>query len=101
MVLISNLHQLIVSGAETELRADNQTRKYRHKINNNVSLGFMKDAVIDLLKGGKPERVLGSLVEKFLKHTIPVKPGRSNPRNKEPRRIRGKYRTLTNYRRAA
>lgn len=100
MVLVANLHQLVVQGAATSLEVANQSRKYCHKINQNVTLGLFKNAIVKLLLGQQPERVWDGLVAKFLKHTVPIIKGRSNPRKKEPKRIRGKYKTLTNYRRA-
>ena len=100
MVLLANLHQLVIQGAAALLEIANQNRKHCHKINHNVSMGLFKNAVVKLLTGQQPEQVWEELITKFLKHTIPIIKGRSFPRKKEPRRVRGKYKTLTNYRRA-
>lgn len=101
MILLSNLHQLIVLELSEPIKQANRSRKYEHKINKNVSIGLMKNKIIELLIKDEPKLIWILLKEKFLKHTIPIVPNRTTPRKTHPRRIRGKYKTFTNYRRAA
>lgn len=87
-VFISNLQSIIVNDLQEELAVKNQNTKLDYKINVNLTYGFLKNRVLELLfKEGALEDVFLELQTLFLKNTIPIRPGRSNPRNI------GKYRT--------
>jgi len=101
MILLSNIHQLLVNQAQDTLDEANKTRKHKHKINQNVSIGFMKYQVIKLLISHDGDLIAYNLIDKFLKHTVAIIPNRKVERKKHPVRLRGKYRTFTNYRRVA
>lgn len=99
MVFLSNIHALLLMEVDFELRQANQSRKHEHKINNNITIGLMKYTLIELLKNQQPGTWM-LLKQKALKHTEPIRLGRKNPRKKDKKK-RGKFKTLTNYRRAA
>lgn len=98
MVLLCNLYALIITEAEQQLQARNCSKKYDYSINNNIAIGLIKYRLIELLIDCSRQR-WESLQNKLLKHTEPVRPNRKNNRVKK-RAKRGKYHTLTNYRRA-
>ncbi len=101
MMFVANLQSLLCSAGEEELKKVNPRRKYTYQINRNVSLGLMKDRLVELFLSAQPEEILQQLQQEFSQHLEPVRPGRSFPRSKEKhRRLTGKYQTQTNYRRA-
>jgi len=99
MVFVANLHSLLIKSCEKPLRKANKTRKYEHKVNNNVSIGNLKDKIVAIFISEQPESILKHLTKLFLRATEPIRPDRKYKRTK-PKRCRGKYRTYTNYRRA-
>ena len=65
----------------------NAGKKYPQKINTNLSYGFLKNRILELLFKEAPlEQVLDELESLFLKNTIPIRKNRNNERNV------GKYR---------
>lgn len=97
MIFLSNLHALLLIEVEEELQEANRSRKYTHKINNNIAIGLMKYTIIELLRDQGISAWI-ELTQKILKHTEAVRPNRKSPR-KKGRGHRGKFKTLTNYRR--
>lgn len=94
-VFISDLQSVIVGGLTDELEAQNEHRLYDYKVNTNLSYGFLKNRVIGLLhQKGSTEQVLTELEALFLQHTIPIRPGRSNPRNTQKYRYKDKPSSL-------
>lgn len=89
-IFISNLQSIIVNDLADELAIENQGRKYNYKVNTNLSYGFLKNRVLELLyKDTQLETVFQELQALFLKNTIPIRNGRTNPRDV------GKYRART------
>ncbi|WP_244248420.1 transposase [Flavobacterium foetidum] len=87
-VFISNLQSIIVNDLEEELKAKNRTRKLDYKINTNLSYGFLKNRILELLFKEAPlEEVFKELENLFLQNTIPIRLNRNNKRES------GKYRT--------
>lgn len=79
-LLISNIQSLILQEAQKKL--ENQNKKYKYKINKNLSLGYMKDRVIKILKN-KEHNKYEELVKLFLIEPVPIRPNRKNPRNQK------------------
>jgi hypothetical protein len=94
-----NLQSLTEKPAELHARAVSQRRKYRCKVNKNVSLGLLKDRVVQLFLHEDSRHILTELEKLFARHLEPVRPGRTYPRIKK-RKPCGKYHTLINYKRA-
>lgn len=86
-LFMSNIHALLVSEAQEELPAKHRNRKFTYKINNNVSFGYLKNEVVRIFLEEDPEHLLDALKKLFISSTIPIRPGRQNPRNPD------KYRT--------
>lgn len=99
-VLAANLHNLIVRSCDDELEEANEKRTVPKAINQNVSLGLLKGRLIILFVSETPQVIFEELKRLFLGHLEPVRPGRTFPRTKAIRRLKGKYQTFTNYRRA-
>lgn len=80
-IFISNLQSVIVNDLEDELSTQNQGKKYDYKINTNLSYGFLKNRIIDLLWQKAPlDKIFQELQTLFLKNTIPIRNNRTNHR---------------------
>lgn len=100
MIFVSNLQSIIIDEGEEELKNINKNRKYEYQINWNVSLGLMKDEIIDLFISSNSEQILLRLKDKFLKYLEPIRPNRKFKRIIKSKRRKGKFQTFTNYKRA-
>jgi hypothetical protein len=86
-IFISNLQSVIVNDLQEELKIKNQNTKLDYKINTNLSYGFLKNRIIELLFKEAPlEQVFNELETLFLQNTIPIRENRNNKRDV------GKYR---------
>ena len=86
-IFISNLQSIIVNDLADELIIENEGKKYDYKVNTNLSYGFLKNRIIDLLWQNAPlATVFQELETLFLKNTIPIRNNRTNIRET------GKYR---------
>jgi len=84
--LVSNIQSIIVNDIKEEIVIENQSRKYEYKVNNNLSYGFLKDRIITLLFSEKDiEKMTKELKILFRKNLVPIRPDRTNPRNKRRR----------------
>lgn len=89
-IFISNLQSIIVNDLQEELNAKNQNTKLNYKINTNLSYGFLKNRILELLfKEASLEEVYKNLENLFLQNTVPIRPNRNNKGEV------GKYRTRT------
>jgi len=80
-IFISNLQSIIVNDLQDELNAKNQNTKLDYKINTNLSYGFLKNRILELLmKEASLEEVYKNLENLFLQNTIPIRPNRNNKR---------------------
>lgn len=80
-IFISNLQSIIVNDLQEELNAKNQNTKLDYKINTNLSYGFLKNRILELLiKEASLEEVYKNLENLFLQNTIPIRPNRNNKR---------------------
>jgi len=98
-VFISNLQSVIVNGLEDDLELINEKRKLDYKINTNVSYGLLKNRVLDLLCQKAPlDHIYQELESLFLKHTIPIRGNRTNPRDTQKYRYKDKPKVTKNQR---
>jgi len=80
-IFISNLQSTIVNDLQDELKLKNQNTKLDYKINTNLSYGFLKNRILELLCKEAPlEEVFKELENLFLKNTIPIRLNRNNKR---------------------
>jgi len=81
--LAANLQQVIINEAEEELKEEKKNAEYEYKVNRNLSVGFMKDRLIDIIftKDVKEqEKKFDKLKELFKINPTPIRKGRSFPR---------------------
>lgn len=98
-IFIGNLQSIINKQCENVLEVHTEHRKYRYKINRNVSIGMMKHKIVQLFMSKEPEQILVELQQLFLRNKEPIRPNRKYERTFKNKRMRGKYQTLTNYKR--
>lgn len=99
-VIVSNLQNLLSRECSEELQKVNSKRKTPAAINQNVSIGFLKPRLVKLFLTRSTTAIFEELKSLFLKNLEPIKRGRNFPRTKFVQRVKGKYRTFKNYRRA-
>lgn len=98
-VFLFNLQSLIEKQCEPHIKKVCKTRKYKYKVNKNISWASMKYRVIKLFLLQNINSALMELQHLFERHLEPVRPGRKYPRTKKAR-PNCKHYTLTNYKRA-
>jgi len=99
-LFVYNLQSLIEKQSQTRIRKKCKNRKYNYQINKNLSLAFLKDRMVDLFLEERPTHILLELQALFEQHLEPIRPNRSYPRTRKATHGNGKYKTLTNYKRA-
>ncbi|GAB6010467.1 IS4 family transposase [Dysgonomonas reticulitermitis] len=83
-IFVSNIQSIIVNELEVEIHQKSSCTKYRYKVNNSLSYGFLKNRIISLFffEEKKIEEIILELKNLFKNHMIPIRPNRSNMRNK-------------------
>jgi hypothetical protein len=82
-LFIGNLQSLLISELDEEIKEKYSERKWEYKINGNLSIGFLKNKIIELFLSKKPETVLEELKYLLLQHVEPMRPNRKNKRDME------------------
>jgi hypothetical protein len=96
-IFISNLQSIIVNDLQDELNLKNHKTKLNYKINGNLSYGFLKNRILELLiKEASLENIFKELQDLFIQNTIPIRPNRNNIRNVGKYRNRIKPQVLKN-----
>jgi hypothetical protein len=98
-LFLFNLQSLIEKQTEPYVEAIGSRRKYRYKINKNISWASLKNRVVRLFLQEDAHSILTELETLFENYLEPIRPGRKYPRIKK-RNPNVKYYTLTNYKRA-
>lgn len=99
-VFVANLQAIIEKQCTQHLSQISRKRKYTYKINKNVSWSCMKNNVVNLFLTDKIEAILLKLQKLFELNIEPVRLNRTFPRIRKIRKVLGKYKTETNYKRA-
>jgi hypothetical protein len=99
-VFVANLQSLINKQCDNYLQRINLRRKLHYKINRNISWAVLKNNIVKLFFNTELLELLLNLQHLFERYTEPIRPGRKYTRTEKVRFRRGKYRTLTNYKRA-
>jgi len=76
---IANLHAIISKDAQEEINDTKRNSEYKYKINKNLSLGFMKDKVVNILRSNNP-KYYDELKGLFKLEPVPIRKERSCPR---------------------
>lgn len=80
--LAANMQQVFIKDVEEELKEEKKDAEYEYKVNKNLSLGFMKDRIIDIIftKNDKEQEKKIDKLEKLFKiNPTPIRKGRSFP----------------------
>ena len=96
-LFIGNLQSLLISELDEEIKEKYSERKWEYKINENLSIGFLKNKIIELFLSKKPETILEELKYLLLQHVEPIRPNRKNIRDKDKYRKREKPVILKNW----
>jgi len=99
-IFVSNLQSLIEKQCDDYLHQIHKRRKYRYRINRNVSWACLKNNIIKLFIDKNPKQILVALQIAFEQNIEPIRPARHYPRIRKFKRTNGKYQTFTNYKRA-
>ncbi|MBU1643657.1 MAG: IS4 family transposase, partial [Nanoarchaeota archaeon] len=81
-MLISNIQTLIIRDAQEKLKEKKQDNKYKYKINRNLSLGFLKEKVVDILISDNP-KFMEELKKLFQLEPVPIRSGRKFERKNQ------------------
>jgi len=84
---INNLQSIIALDSLNEMDNEEKDRKYEYKINRNLSLGFMKDRIIEILTSNNP-KYYDELKELFKMNPNPIRKSRNNPRKHQDKNRR-------------
>lgn len=87
-MFIVNLQSIIARDAKLELEKNGKKTKHEYKINKNLSLGFMKDRIIQILTSNNP-MYLEELKELFKAEPVPIRKNRKFERR--PYKKKKKY----------
>lgn len=95
-----NLQTLIENQCQPYLQRINSTRKYSYKVNKNISRANIKHNILKLFLLEDPETILLRMQMIFEQHIEPRRPDRKIDSTRKIIKYSGKFRTLTNYKRA-
>jgi hypothetical protein len=99
-LFIRNLQSVILKDMNEEAKEQYKDCKYQYKINNNISIGLMKDRIVELLMNKTPEDALEELKKLLILNVIPIRPGRKFERHKDKYRTRKKPVITKNFKNA-
>lgn len=99
-IFVANLQALIEKQCAQHLIKISRKRKHNYKINKNVSWSCMKNNIVNLFLTNKIEDILIKLQKLFEVNIEPIRLNRTFPRIRKIRKVLGKYKTETNYKRA-
>ena len=96
---MSNMQSILTQDAKEQVKNKCEGRKYEHKVNQSLSLGFIRERLIKIYSNQREADVLlKELKELFTEHVIPVRPGRKNSRDVDKYRRRTKPKQFRNRR---
>ena len=80
-LFLLNLQALISKEVKAQVEESMQHRQHDYQVNQALSLGFLKERVIDLFYSQQPEELIESLKTLFIRHVEPVRADRNPSRN--------------------
>ena len=99
-IFVGNLQNILSKPAQISIAKKTKGRKYHYKTNKNVNLGLLKRHIVKIFIEEDPKQIIIDLETLFRRYIEPIRPARSYPRQVKGKRTKGKYQTLTNYKRA-
>lgn len=101
MIFLANLQACLVRMCKKDIQEIALFRAYDYQVNRNITLGILRLHLVAFFLLGNWRQLITLLMKKFIRYLEPVRPDRSFPRMVKSRRTKGKFQTLSNYRRAA
>lgn len=96
---MSNMQSILTKDAQDEANEKYKDRKYEYKINNSLSLSFIRNRLIEIFTNDKnSEQILEELKDLFVKNVIPIRPNRKFERKQDKYRQRSKPKQFHNRR---
>lgn len=94
-IFINNLQSIIALDSQEEISKEKEDKekitkkkqKYKYKVNRNLSLGYMKDRIVEILTSDNP-KYYDELKALFKINPVPIIMGRKNPRNPQDKNRR-------------
>jgi len=99
-IFVYNLQSIIEKQSDSRVSKISRSRKHCYQINKNLCWATLKTKVVDLFFKEDSMQILLELQALFEQYLEPVRPNRSYPRTTKAIHTNGKYKTLTNYKRA-
>lgn len=85
-ILLGNITSILCSNLGQEINKKRKNNKYRYKINITTALSKVREAVALFFTGIDILHLIEKLIDMFLSNVLPIRPGRSFPRNKGKRK---------------
>jgi len=85
-ILLGNITSILSSGLEEEVNKRRKNTKYMYKINITTALSKVRGTIALFFSGIDILHLIEKLINMFLSNVLPVRPGRSFPRNKGKRK---------------
>lgn len=87
-MFLTNLIAFAEKDCEAELEAINTSRerKYEYRINTTMAIASVKDSFVEIFTENNPhrqKRLFDKLMKRLLANTVPIRPGRSFPRQRK------------------
>ena len=96
---MSNMQTIFTQEAQQQVDEKCKDRKYDYKVNSSLSLGYIRDRLINIYSTEKePEQLMQELQELFIRNPIPIRMGRKNKRKPDKYRQRTKPKQFNNRR---
>lgn len=76
---INNLQSIIARDVLSEIKEQKKDAEYEYKVNRNLSLGYMKDRIVEILTSNSP-KYFEELKQLFKIEPVPIRKNRSFPR---------------------
>lgn len=99
-VFVQNLQRLIEQQCTASVALLSDQRQHTYQVNQTVSFAALKSMVAHLLVQKEIVWLLLALQRSFERHLEPRRPGRKYPRKRKNKRLKGRYQTYTNFKRA-
>lgn len=84
-MFIANLQAIIARDVQKDIENKKRKAKYAYKVNRNISLGFMKDRIVQILTSNNPG-YMEELKQLFKIEPVPIRKNRTFPRQEERKR---------------
>ena len=95
-LFLLNLQALVSQEVSSQVKENCQHRQHDYQVNQALSLGFLKERVIDLFYSQQSEELIASLKMLFIQHVEPVRADRRPDRNPKKYKKKKKPKIIMN-----